>query len=188
MTPLGPQLQWTFTACRGNVPFARNQIRLAASNLATPLAREQTGDLELICTELVANAIQHTNSRTVHVRLVILGKGIERRVRLYVHDNSGSAPFIREPDRKASGGRGMRLVAEFTGSCWGVERLPHGKRVWAELAAPERTEAAPAPAARTVSARGTLRLEPGNAGERGSHGGAIRLHRSTRVVPLLESA
>ncbi|MFC1435352.1 ATP-binding protein [Streptacidiphilus sp. N1-3] len=179
---------WTVTACRGNVPFVRSQVRGAVSRLAAPPARAQIGDLELLCSELVANAIQHTDSRTVDVRLVVLGEGFERRVRLDVQDDSSDVPVVRDADGRASGGRGMCLVAEFTNSCWGVERLPRGKRVWAELAVPTAAAVVLAPAAPTVSACGTLRLETRQAGERRGQGGAIRPHRSTRVMPLLESA
>jgi hypothetical protein len=82
---------------------------------------------QLVASELVSNAIAAgctEASITVSVR--------PTTVRLSVYDNASGLPCIARRDPRALGGRGLMLVDSLAAR-WGVETMPDGKRVWADL-------------------------------------------------------
>jgi anti-sigma regulatory factor (Ser/Thr protein kinase) len=86
------------------------------------------GDVLLVASELVANAIIH--ARTV------FSVAVDRTrtgVRVEVEDHDVHLPVRRERDVDAEFGRGLVIVDELS-RAWGVDRLSGGKRVWCELA------------------------------------------------------
>lgn len=84
----------------------------------------------LLVTELVANAIQHTNSRHIHVAVVRRGA---KSVRIAVSDNARTAPTMAEPqDDLPTGGRGLLIVSALA-ERWGTDLYRWGKQVWADL-------------------------------------------------------
>lgn len=86
-----------------------------------------SGDVALVVTELVANAVRHAGTDIV-LRLVPLADGI----RLEVTDGS-TRPLRRTvASTQDEGGRGLQLV-DALATRYGVEADPAGKRVWAEL-------------------------------------------------------
>jgi anti-sigma regulatory factor (Ser/Thr protein kinase) len=84
-------------------------------------------DAELVLSELVTNSVIHAGS-PVSVSV----SPARQRVRLTVHDPSPVEPSLRFPGSLEPGGRGMYVIAA-TASRWGVESMPEGKIVWAEL-------------------------------------------------------
>ena len=83
----------------------------------------------LVATELVANVVRHAHTTmefTVGLR--------DGRMCLTVRDGSRRLPTPVEPDLRAAGGRGLRLVRELTDS-WGVLPVSDGKVVWTRFAA-----------------------------------------------------
>jgi anti-sigma regulatory factor (Ser/Thr protein kinase) len=86
---------------------------------------------ELVVSELVTNAVRHTDSRRGHLietRFERLAVG----VRIEVHDACDARPVRREPTADDDAGRGLVLVDTLTGGMWGVgERQGVGKLVWA---------------------------------------------------------
>lgn len=85
------------------------------------------GELSLLVSEVVTNAVRHART-PFDVVLSVDGD----TVRCEVRDASPVMPRTRPAGPDAAGGRGMQLVAALATS-WGVERDPHGKRVWFEL-------------------------------------------------------
>lgn len=85
------------------------------------------GDLALVVTELVANAVRHAGT-DITVRLIQLDGG----VRLEVADGSVRPLRPRPAAMSDEGGRGLLLVDALS-TRYGVEAEPDGKRVWAEL-------------------------------------------------------
>lgn len=84
----------------------------------------------LVVSELVTNALTHARSEmTLELRW---GEGL---LRISVTDASPDSPERQDADPGAEGGRGMHMVTELA-SGWGIEHLPSGKRVWAEIAIP----------------------------------------------------
>jgi anti-sigma regulatory factor (Ser/Thr protein kinase) len=85
----------------------------------------------LVLTELVSNAIRHAQGEGMRVNVMRLA---ERRVRVSVLDRDCTRPQMREPNPGEERGRGLFIVDSESAE-WGVDLLPGGKRVWADLAA-----------------------------------------------------
>jgi serine/threonine-protein kinase RsbW len=83
----------------------------------------------VVVTELVANAAYHARAESIRVTVTRLD---ERAVRVAVVDKSRALPHLRPASPGEEHGRGLVLV-EAMSARWGVDTLPWGKRVWAEL-------------------------------------------------------
>ncbi|MGW1643439.1 ATP-binding protein [Streptomyces eurythermus] len=87
-------------------------------------------DAALVVTELVSNAIKHTETPTVQVILRRMSPGT---VRLIVIDKRPDAwHALQSAGPLECGGRGLAVVDAVTKS-WGCTRWPWEKRVWADL-------------------------------------------------------
>ncbi|MDQ4096849.1 MAG: ATP-binding protein [Actinomycetota bacterium] len=83
--------------------------------------------VELLTSEVVTNAIVHTDSSPeVVVRVA------DEQVRVEVHDGSSAVPVVKRPKPFDPTGRGMTIVDRLA-RAWGVEHVPAGKRVWFEV-------------------------------------------------------
>ncbi|MFG2206502.1 SpoIIE family protein phosphatase [Streptomyces sp. NPDC048638] len=97
-------------------------------------AGEVTHHVEVAASELIANALTHTESGAlICVELV---EGDPRRIRLEVEDRSSSWPRRRSPGETATSGRGLMLV-EALADRWGAEPRGSGKALWCEFELPE---------------------------------------------------
>lgn len=90
---------------------------------------------ELLATEIVTNALQHTGGGAVLTATLTAGPA--RRLRVEVHDSLGRRPPPRPPGSlrpadDATSGRGLLLV-EALADTWGVQARGAGKTVWFEL-------------------------------------------------------
>ncbi|MDJ0340737.1 ATP-binding protein [Streptomyces sp. H10-C2] len=86
---------------------------------------------ELLASELVTNALQHTDSGAVLT--ATLTGGPVHRLRIEVHDHATRHPRLRAPGgENATSGRGLLLVQALADS-WGVRSMGAGKVVWFEL-------------------------------------------------------
>jgi serine phosphatase RsbU (regulator of sigma subunit) len=84
-------------------------------------------DLEVVVSELVTNALLHGDGCTgVAVEPVADG------LRVSVRDRSRAVPLLGHASDQAMTGRGFALVGRLAAR-WGVEPLPEGKVVWAEV-------------------------------------------------------
>jgi anti-sigma regulatory factor (Ser/Thr protein kinase) len=109
------------------VAQARELTRAALASWGLDALRDPAA---LVVSELVTNALTHARSEmTLELRC---GEGL---LRISVTDASPDSPRRQDADPGAEGGRGMHMVAEIA-SGWGIEHLPEGKRVWAEIAIP----------------------------------------------------
>jgi anti-sigma regulatory factor (Ser/Thr protein kinase) len=123
MKPVHDVGHWTLPGESASVRAARALVREAMAE--HPLLE----DVELVVTELVANAVEHGRG-PIEVGLQSTA-GI---LRLTVTSDTGSAePEVLPPSHDAGGGRGLALVAAIA-QRWDWER--HGERtaVWAEFA------------------------------------------------------
>ncbi|MFF6997497.1 ATP-binding protein [Streptomyces sp. NPDC008313] len=84
-----------------------------------------------IVTELVANAVEHTDSATVGASITRTGA---ESARIVVTDTSSTRPIRSTPAADEENGRGVFLV-DALAHAWGSEPVRGGKRVWAELRA-----------------------------------------------------
>ncbi|MFJ8476270.1 SpoIIE family protein phosphatase [Kitasatospora sp. NPDC094011] len=90
---------------------------------------------ELLSSELVTNAIRHTDRDamfTARLYRESASDGAPVRLRVEVEDESDLWPTRRTPGEQASSGRGLMLV-EALADAWGVEPRGSGKRMWFEL-------------------------------------------------------
>jgi anti-sigma regulatory factor (Ser/Thr protein kinase) len=88
-----------------------------------PLSEDRRGDMLLLASEVVSNAVRH-GTTPIELR-VELGDV----VRVMVEDSGPGEPTI---SHRTVGGWGLRLVDELA-ACWGVLRTNPGKVVWFEL-------------------------------------------------------
>ncbi len=92
------------------------------------VGRDTRDDALLVCSELATNAMLHAES-PFRVTLELQPE----QVRIALRDASNELPVGRVAHRDLDGGRGIALVEVLT-QAWGVDPLPDGKVVWAELA------------------------------------------------------
>ncbi|WP_030992271.1 SpoIIE family protein phosphatase [Streptomyces sp. NRRL S-1813] len=96
-------------------------------------------NIEVAASELIANALTHTESGAL-VAMELL-PGPPRRIRLEVEDRSSRWPRRRSPGETATSGRGLMLV-EALADEWGAEPRGAGKALWCEFAVPDGQDAA----------------------------------------------
>ncbi|HJR40156.1 MAG TPA: ATP-binding protein [Nocardioidaceae bacterium] len=133
-------LRVRFAADPASVPGAR---RFVADGLTSWGRTTLLDDATLCVSELAANAALHSASTYMEIALLAL----DDAVRISVEDD-GVTPaeaVVPRPDFPAADcaddldlddepttGRGLAIVS-ILASDWGVEKLEHGKRIWAEL-------------------------------------------------------
>ncbi len=104
------------------------RARAFARQVATGCSDDMVGDLELVVSELVTNAILH-GAPPVLVRL----SASRDLVRVEVHDAGHNTPIVQGQTGHDMTGRGLTMVAAVA-SRWGVDASPGGRKlVWAEL-------------------------------------------------------
>ncbi|MFG2792263.1 ATP-binding protein [Streptomyces sp. NPDC048419] len=84
----------------------------------------------LIVTELVANAVKHTNSRSIRI---VVSRPSRQFVRIGVVDTARVLPEMTKPGVDLlTSGRGLLLI-DALADRWGTDMHPWGKQVWGEL-------------------------------------------------------
>ena len=112
------------TADPVGVRVARRFVRSIVDGV---LDEEQLATAELLTSELVTNAVLHGRGEPV------LAVDVDaHRVRVAVHDDTSTAPVVRDLGPLAASGRGMQLV-ETLSARWGVDPGADGKDVWFEI-------------------------------------------------------
>jgi anti-sigma regulatory factor (Ser/Thr protein kinase) len=117
-------------------------IRVPCDERAPAAAREalaglrvftrKIGDLTLIASELITNAVLHSGCNAED-ELELLLERLDGHLRLSVLDpgRTGKSADVAIDEQRASGGVGLFLVEQLA-SQWGAERSEH-YRVWAEV-------------------------------------------------------
>jgi serine/threonine-protein kinase RsbW len=123
-----PGYSETLAGLEESAEAARKLVRTA---LAAWHLEQLTDTGVLLVTELVANAVKHTNSRLIRV---VVSRPGDVWVRIGVTDKSRQMPEIREEngDNLPVGGRGLVLIDALTDR-WGTDLHQWGKHVWGEL-------------------------------------------------------
>ncbi|MGZ3146331.1 ATP-binding protein [Lentzea chajnantorensis] len=113
------------TGQRGELASARRWTRAVLRDVT----EDELGDIELIVTELVANAFDH--GRIPYV--LRLHRSEEPcLVRVEVDDASPELPVLGTSRLGGDRGRGMVIVNRLAKD-WGVTSGEHGKTVWADI-------------------------------------------------------
>ena len=107
--------------------IAVRRARRFVRELLVDAPEDLVNDAELTVSELVTNAVLHTES-DVWLRLRRKGPG----VRIDVYDDSTSTPLPADAGDEATTGRGLALVTSLA-TKWGVEPRGEGKIIWCEL-------------------------------------------------------
>ena len=89
------------------------------------------GDVEMVTSELVSNAIAHAGARAINLELMHLEDS--GAVVVVVTDPSPLPPVMRDPSGDAEHGRGLRVVDAYS-TCWGWTPQDPGKAVFAVFA------------------------------------------------------
>ena len=97
------------------------------STLASWGLADESHTVELLTTELVANAVVHVD-QPISLRLTRRAAGL----RVEVDDPSPAAPELQHPAQDETHGRGILLINSLA-SRWGTDRRRDGKTVWFEL-------------------------------------------------------
>jgi anti-sigma regulatory factor (Ser/Thr protein kinase) len=108
----------------------RHARALASDALGWSEPCPDDGELALVITELVANAVRHGRGRRIGLRV----EGRQKTVRVEVENRCWTTlPRRRLPSEVRPSGRGLALVAAYSRS-WGVDACARGRtRVWAEV-------------------------------------------------------
>jgi anti-sigma regulatory factor (Ser/Thr protein kinase) len=117
--------------CASSVPAARH---LLVEMLRAWDVPQDHDDAALLVTELVANVIDHAQEEASLTLEVAVSDGW---LRISVVDGSSIRPVVRELSHGQPRGRGLLLVKAIADR-WGAEDHRGGKRVWFELALPDR--------------------------------------------------
>ena len=125
MAPQVVELRFRHPARPSAIGRARHELEDALA--AADLDSGTSGDLMLLVSELVTNAVRHARSDRFEVHLDVNPD----RLRLEVHDEGpGFDPKIA-PSDDGTGGYGLYIVDRLA-SRWGVERDAGGV-IWVEL-------------------------------------------------------
>jgi anti-sigma regulatory factor (Ser/Thr protein kinase) len=87
---------------------------------------------ELLVSELVTNAVRHSHSRPVELRLIR-----SDALLCEVDDDDHDLPTLLSARPTDEFGRGLRVVSTLARE-WGTSRTKAGKTVWFELTLPRR--------------------------------------------------
>lgn len=105
--------------------------RAVTTVLAAWSLPQLTDSAIVVVTELVSNAADHASGPSIRVTFTRISPC---SVRVAVIDMDSARPSPRTAAPGDERGRGLALV-ETMSKGWGVDRLPWGKRVWADLEA-----------------------------------------------------
>ncbi|MGW0712545.1 ATP-binding protein [Streptomyces sp. NPDC002643] len=127
--PVGPQrYHQRYPAKEESVPRARHDVGLA---LETWGLSRLVDAARLVVSELVTNAVEHTDATTIGASVTRTGP---HSARITVTDTSRARPITQTPNGDEEHGRGLQLVKAVADD-WGAELVHGGKRVWAHLIA-----------------------------------------------------
>jgi len=127
--------------------------RLTADLDAAGILHAAVGDVVLVLSELLSNAIRHARplpGASLQVAWAVDNGSVE----VAVSDGGApTRPHTAHASVSSLGGRGLDIV-DYLARTWGVRTDPEGLTVWAVLPAPESTSEEPAgPATAVMGAR-----------------------------------
>ncbi|MFE7276719.1 ATP-binding protein [Streptomyces sp. NPDC057623] len=122
-----PTHGFTVAAAVDAVPSARRQVAALAQNLGLPVSDETLETVELLASEVIANAVLYSGAPCD----VAVTRNDER-LRVEVTDTDPSLPSAVEAGPNDESGRGLLLV-DALADAWGTQLEPCGKTTWFEI-------------------------------------------------------
>ena len=122
--------EWRLTPEPSEVGRARAAVREQLHGWRLPGLADSA---ELMVSELVTNAVQHSHARPLALRLV---RG--DTLLCEVEDDDHELPTLLNARPTDEAGRGLRVVSTLARE-WGTSRTASGKTVWFELTLPRRS-------------------------------------------------
>lgn len=147
----GPKTYAAFSFPGGDLvsaPAARRCVRNMAQ--LRDLPSDSVDDLETITGELVANALEHSDSHTITVTLTLTATTATISV---TDEGDGYSPVVltsARPRPDEEHGRGL-LITDALATRWGRRRTDNGLRVWAEVVHDAKGRAGDAPTGTTAT-------------------------------------
>ena len=128
---MGQTNYWSHaTALPGEARSVSRARHFVCSHLVEHRLSHLVDDVQLVASELAANAVQHA-----HTPFKVILEKADNSVLLSVQDGSPSPPAHLASDRLDPAGRGVSIV-DLVSHRWGVTDGPgEGKSVWASFAA-----------------------------------------------------
>jgi len=122
-------VHWTLPCDVSSVGDARWALRSMLDEAGSPV--DESNAAAMVITELLANAIIHSDRNSDLVEVVI--ESSERQIHIEVTDHNPGAPVQREVNRDAPSGRGLTIVDALS-TAWGWDRMDgEGNRVWCDV-------------------------------------------------------
>ncbi|HEX8122616.1 MAG TPA: ATP-binding protein [Solirubrobacteraceae bacterium] len=125
MTTHAVELHFRHDSRPAAIGRARHEVEDALG--AAAVDPDTSGDLMLLVSELVTNAVRHARGAAFEVRLQVQPE----LLRLEVHDSGGGFEPRIQPSDDGGGGYGLYIVDQLADR-WGVER-DAGGTIWLEL-------------------------------------------------------
>lgn len=125
--PERPKSGFTVAAAVDAVPAARRRVVSLARNLGLPLSDQTLETVELLASEVIANAVLYTDAPC---RVSVTRA--DERLRVEVTDADASLPSAVEAGPSDEGGRGLLLVNALA-DAWGTQPELPGKTTWFEI-------------------------------------------------------
>lgn len=119
------------------LPFAASSVGVARRRLVSDLMTagiydSAVGDVALVISELLSNALRHA-APLPGSEIRVAWRIAEEGVQVSVSDGGGmTVPELGEPTPGATGGRGLRIVEKLSRR-WGASTGDDGTTVWAEV-------------------------------------------------------
>jgi len=128
---VGGALDEVSTPLEADLNSPRQARAFVTDTLERWSCRDATAIIDLLVSEMVANAVLHTGAPAeLAVQL------LPDRVRVSVTDQDTSQPKRRPTNPAVATGRGLALIEKLS-VAWGIDRLPTGKRMWFETLRPD---------------------------------------------------
>ncbi|MEW9518828.1 ATP-binding protein [Streptomyces tubercidicus] len=125
--PERPTNGFTVAAAVDAVPLARRQVAELARNVGVPVQGETLETVELLASEVIANAVLHSSGPCD----VVVSRNADR-LRVDVTDTGQTLPSAVSAGPNDESGRGLRLV-DALADAWGMRLESGGKTMWFEI-------------------------------------------------------
>ncbi|WP_030579219.1 ATP-binding protein [Streptomyces globisporus] len=132
--PVGPPPILLLDGEAQSAAAARKFVREFVAYHVPGASDEHLDAAVLVACELVTNSIRYGTEPGDSLRVVL--DADDSRTRIEVHDPVRRQPRPRPESEERDRGRGLIILNYLCPGAWGVDEIPMGKSVWAEVKGP----------------------------------------------------